>query len=177
METIVLQEPNPSRLNLRHIAQKSWGQRFIGLFRKSRHDVAVLPRNPVVLPFVDSVSLDRSASRCKQFSNPCPIAKRLDEVSVALRHGNTIGIIFRDVNEEHSRDLKNLPSHTGDMANERDEYAVECGDRLRRTREALGFNKLRRFAESTGIPESRYSKWESGAAMVPPSFIRQLRDA
>ena len=62
------------------------------------------------------------------------------------------------------------------MANTKDEYAVDCGERLRRTREALGYNSLRGFAKSFNIPESRYGKWEGGGAMVPPSFILILRD-
>ena len=174
MGAIVLQDAHSSDSYLGNLAKKSWRQRFFGLFRKSRHDIAVLPRDSVLLPLVDGIALNRGASSSKPFSHSRSVSKRSDQVSMPMIHVGSVGIFFRVVNEDHSHDPKNVPSHNDDMADERDEYAVECGDRLRRTREALGFNKIRTFAGSFGLKESRYSKWETGDAMVPPWFVRVL---
>lgn len=174
MGDIALQDTSSSRTDFdSQLSKKPWRQRLFSLFRKPRHGDAEFPRNSVHFPLVDAIPSNGDARCGKPLSNPCSVAQRLDEFSVGVRHDGTIGIIFRVVNEEHSHDLNYLPSHTGDMA---DEYAIECGIRLRKTREALGFNTLRRFAQSCGVQESRYSKWELGGAMVPPSFVRQLRD-
>lgn len=53
--------------------------------------------------------------------------------------------------------------------------AVAAGVRLRAVRIALGYEKLRRFAQVTDVPETNLTKWENGAALVPPSYIDQLR--
>lgn len=52
---------------------------------------------------------------------------------------------------------------------------ISSGKRLRRTRKALGFRTIRQFASATGVDESNISKWESGAALVPPWFVERLR--
>lgn len=56
------------------------------------------------------------------------------------------------------------------------EFAVECGRRLRRTREALGFRVRRNFATTTEVDENNLSKWELGDVLVPPAYAVRLKD-
>lgn len=54
-------------------------------------------------------------------------------------------------------------------------YTAECGIRLRRAREALGFEKIRHFATERGLNEDRYRAWERGDNEIPAWFILELR--
>lgn len=57
---------------------------------------------------------------------------------------------------------------------QRDPYAVECGDRLRRTRKAMGYRTLREFAAAFGYHEDTVGTWETGKVEVPPRFVREM---
>ncbi len=59
----------------------------------------------------------------------------------------------------------------------RDPDTIAAGARLRATRLALGVETVRRFAELTRVHENKLSKYENGAAMVPPSYVTKLNDA
>ncbi len=61
------------------------------------------------------------------------------------------------------------------MARTKKPDTVEIGDRLRATREALGISTVRRLAQLTDENEDNVSKWETGAAQVPPRFIRKMK--
>lgn len=56
-----------------------------------------------------------------------------------------------------------------------DPYAVECGQRLRATREALGFSTVREFASQTGVTEDALSSWERGRNLVRQDYVRRLK--
>ena len=62
------------------------------------------------------------------------------------------------------------------MSSEPSSYAHDCGDRLRKTRVALGFRVLRRFAENTGVAEDNLQKWEKGGVLVPPWYAVRLKE-
>lgn len=55
------------------------------------------------------------------------------------------------------------------------DYKRECGDRLRRAREAAGYASLRAFASDTAVDEDNLGNWERGRAQVPPSYISLLK--
>lgn len=65
-----------------------------------------------------------------------------------------------------------------------DPYHVQCGDRLQRAREALGYNR-RAFARitladdddiaSVKRAEAKLEKYEAGINRVPTAYIRKLK--
>lgn len=59
---------------------------------------------------------------------------------------------------------------------ERDPFAVESGERLRRARIAAGYTNMRRFAENTGTDEDNLGNWELGRAVVPAWYIQRLKE-
>lgn len=116
-------------------------------------------------------------SRC----DDCPAAEFIDEVCVSL-HDRIIRKPFGLVKAQSSALVSDdfpqtVPDDGGMPARPKKPDAVAAGDRLRRTREALGIQKRRRLAQLMDVPEDNLEKWENGGAMVPPSFIRKLRDA
>ena len=56
-----------------------------------------------------------------------------------------------------------------------DPYAIECGLRLRATREALGYPTAREFATLTGVTEDALSAWERGRNLVRQDYVRRLK--
>lgn len=56
-----------------------------------------------------------------------------------------------------------------------DPYAIECGLRLRATREALGYTTAREFANLTGVTEDALSAWERGRNLVRQDYVRRLK--
>lgn len=58
----------------------------------------------------------------------------------------------------------------------RDPFKVACGERLKQTRLALGFTRMRRLAEITGESEDTLGSWERGRTLVPPPFVQKLRN-
>ncbi len=77
--------------------------------------------------------------------------------------------------ENSSDDIPTAVRHTGYMARTKKPDTIEIGDRLRATREALGISTVRRLAQLTDENEDNVSKWETGAAQVPPRFIRKMK--
>lgn len=55
-------------------------------------------------------------------------------------------------------------------------FAVECGRRLKRTREALGFSVRRQFAVTTEVDQTNLARWELGEVLVPPVYVVRLKD-
>ena len=60
------------------------------------------------------------------------------------------------------------------MPKKRIEAEAVYGERLKAVRLALGFEKIRAFAEALDIHEDTYRAWERGDNMVPPSAITLL---
>ncbi|MEQ8354154.1 MAG: helix-turn-helix transcriptional regulator [Kiloniellaceae bacterium] len=58
----------------------------------------------------------------------------------------------------------------------RDQYKVKAGERLRQTRQALGFRSQREFAKITGESEANLSNWERGVSAVPPAYVSRLKN-
>ena len=56
-----------------------------------------------------------------------------------------------------------------------DPYAIECGRRLRATREALGYATVREFAEATGVTDDALSAWERGINLVRQDYVRRIK--
>lgn len=56
-----------------------------------------------------------------------------------------------------------------------DSYDLECGERLRKVREALGYNRIRAFANATNVTEDALSSWERGVNGIPPKYIQSLK--
>jgi hypothetical protein len=62
-------------------------------------------------------------------------------------------------------------------------YAIECGGRLKTTRLIIAekedkpeFKKIRGFSDYMGVHEDTYGSWEKGLNLVPPDFVKRLRD-
>ncbi len=60
------------------------------------------------------------------------------------------------------------------MSGKETNYKRECGQRLRQTRQALGYASGRDFANAVDVPEDRLSTYERGTAMTPPQLVLQL---
>lgn len=171
--------PSGHCLNQLHITtQESWWKRYIRVLRKPSNGMSIRPRDAVSFPSIDCVVFQRPASRFGQTSSkPIHVAERDDQVCVRLNHEQIVGISVRLVNADISDDGNLLPMQTAQMADDkRTPYNIACGSRLRKTREALDFPKLRRFAENTGIAESNLTKWENGYALVPPHYTQRLKE-
>lgn len=53
---------------------------------------------------------------------------------------------------------------------------MEAGRRLRQTREALGYETGRAFAERTGKDEDALNTYELGKVLVPPIYVAKLNE-
>ena len=73
-------------------------------------------------------------------------------------------------------DLGNKIRQNVQMPRQRNEAEQVYGMRLEAVRRALGFEKIRSFAEALNIHEDTYRAWERGDNMVPPSAITILFD-
>lgn len=115
----------------------------------------------------------RDAGRAAEFIDQSGLCK----------HGTIMGYGFPLVKQEiPSRDVSPRVSENGKhfpgvavSQKERDPYAVESGNRLRRARKAAGFPIRRRFAEHMHEDENKIQKWENGDALVPAAFVRDLK--
>jgi transcriptional regulator with XRE-family HTH domain len=58
----------------------------------------------------------------------------------------------------------------------KDPYKIACGARLRKTRIALGYTSVRKFARIMSEAEDNLGKWERGVAQVPPAFIGKMKE-
>lgn len=138
------------------------------------------PRNAVHLPFVDDLTaLALGADAAPQGGcDGGSAAQLVYEVRVSI-HPTIIrkrfGLVKGVEEENSSDDTMNVFPHTSGMAREKKPDAIEIGERLRATRLALGIKTARRFAELTADDEDNISKWETGAAQVPPRFIRKMK--
>lgn len=154
-------------------------ERNAALLREAFEDWAEAPRDPVLLPFVDTLAEAPVGADFPPngFCNGCPAAKIVDEVRVSLHKAsirNPFGVVKRDRGEPRSDDFPQGVSDNGRMAPRvKNPEAIAAGDRLRRTRDALGL-KRRRMAQFLDEDEDKLEKWESGFAMVPPYFVRKL---
>lgn len=61
------------------------------------------------------------------------------------------------------------------MPNKRTKLSVEAGERLRRTRLALGYATVREFAKVAGTPERNVYAWEIGQNLVSVDFVGDLK--
>jgi DNA-binding transcriptional regulator YiaG len=155
------------------VPEEARWKRYLRFLRKPRHGLPEPPRDTVLLPLVDRLTVDSPAESAGERS---PATERVNEFRVTLAHDGSFRISFGNVNAQVSGDAKNARRETDGMANERSNYALECGTRLRKTREALGSRVLRRFAENTGVPEDSLQKWEKGGVLVPPWYVARLKD-
>lgn len=73
-----------------------------------------------------------------------------------------------DLNEKFRQNVQ--------MPKKRSDSERIYGKRLEAVRLALGFDKIRSFAEALDIHEDTYRAWERGDNMVPPSAITVLFD-
>lgn len=54
-------------------------------------------------------------------------------------------------------------------------FKVECGERLRLVRQALGYTEVEPFAEQVDEKRMNIYTWETGVALVPVWFVIKLR--
>lgn len=143
--------------------------------------VSPAPRDAVALPLVDdlttlTVGTDISPQRrC----DGCTAAELVYEVRVSIHPANIrkrFGLVKGGEAENSSDDTVNGFPHSSGMAREKKPEAIEIGERLRATREALGIKTARRMAQLTDEREDNISKWETGAAQVPPRFVDKMRE-
>jgi transcriptional regulator with XRE-family HTH domain len=60
------------------------------------------------------------------------------------------------------------------MHSKQDPMRSESGRRLQLLRIAKGFATKRAFAQTIGVEEDRYDKWEKGMALIPPAIVLTL---
>lgn len=61
------------------------------------------------------------------------------------------------------------------MPKKSDPLREAVGRRLKQLRLALGFEKLRHFADHIGVTEEVYIKWEKGKALIPATEVEELK--
>lgn len=147
------------------------------------------PWNAVLFPLVDGFAAaigfaDRRTP--KRFRNGSAAAELVNQGRVFVAHSpiairNIFGPVKLEATEVSSDDGPKSYCHARQMAKTRsydapDDYKNEVGQRLRRTRIALGVRNLRRFAENTGVDEDNLSNWERGVALVPAWYIQRLKE-
>jgi hypothetical protein len=143
---------------------------------------APAPWNAVLFPLVDGLPV----LRCVAVFPPngegdFSASTKAVEKSRVTVHGDVIRNIFGSVkphdSEIRSDDSPNEFWHRQEMAKwcDPEGYSVECGQRLRRARIAVGYDNLRTFAGDTGTDEDNLGNWERGVSLVPPSYISRLK--
>lgn len=158
------------------------------LFGKIGHRLAPAPRYAVLLPLVDALHDPRAAASLltpKVAGDGNAAAELIDQGGVAmlLLHPaifrNIFGLSIPISAEFSSDDFPQSLRHIFSMAwkGETPAFKRECGARLRRAREARGYDSLRTFALDTQTDEDNLSNWERGVAQVPPSYISLLKRA
>lgn len=156
--------------------------------RQVRHWLPPAPRNAVYLPLVDALNnagIAAGALTPEGARDGYTAIELVDQGGVAmlLLHPavvrNIFGIVKRLSAEISSDDIPQALRHDFSMAwkGETPAYKKECGARLRRAREARGYDSLRAFALDTQTDEDNLSNWERGVAQVPPSYISLLKRA
>lgn len=160
-------------------SQKIRWQRHTALVREAFEDWAEPPRDPVLLPLVNALAEAAVGAYFAPNSlcDRCAAAEFINEVCVSLHRfiiRNPFGVVKGPEAETRSDDFSKAVSDNGRMApRAKNPDAIAAGDRLRRTRDALGL-KRRRMAQILDEDEDKLEKWESGFAMVPPYFVRKL---
>ena len=85
-------------------------------------------------------------------------------------------IIYRTSQVRFGDDFRYKIGQNVQMPKQRSPADRIYGRRLEAVRLALGFEKIRSFAEALNIHEDTYRAWERGDNMVPPSAITILFD-
>ncbi len=137
----------------------------------------------ILLPLPDRNLGDLAPRQLAQLAGHASRAAELVDQLGFCTHGPIMGYGFPLVKQEiPSRDVSCQPPENGKpfpgvamSQKEKDPYAIECGDRLRRARVAAGFPIRRRFAEYMHEEENNIQKWENGSALVPAAFVRDLK--
>lgn len=163
----------------------AWVQEFRRYFhasfpRKPLDGMPPAPRDAVPLPLVnDFAALPFGADIAPQRRcDGCPAAELIYEVRVSVHPtivGKRFGLVKGENAENSSDDITNGFPHNSGMAREKKPDAIIIGQRLRATRLALGIQTVRRLAQLTDEDEDLVSKYETGAAQVPPRFVRKMK--
>ena len=130
---------------------------------------------PPLDPFVDGLGVEsRGGHRGQARRDIFPPSREPQQLYIAHEclFRQNIGLF----NGNKSDDGPQCNRHSVGMAKKLpDPYAVECGIRLRATREALGYKTLREFADETGVTEDRLSSWERGVNRIDEEYVRRLK--